>query len=358
MKEILILYNPYYQNNVIKEHLKLLIENEKVAFGKIKSKIKSMQHNFQNELLELFDSITHENYLQLFLTDYSSIYVAKVTKVDKDLSQYAPKYYENLEVEYWFLIEDMYEIIRNDFESVRENILSNFTTPNYGNHTYTIYGNNYVYPLIIEQKEKIDYFITDEKFYTNIYKSKEYLEKKEILKNYIFDKYIHKLHPRSIDNIISAEMEYFENKDNPLYDFSSVVIKLSKTMELEIYLFIKNLFEKIMDDELKKINYQVQGLNFYLTDFLSKKPNLGTMKYLLSNPQITNKILSTYQNKQFTNFILKSLPYYITEIQKIRNENVHGDNAEFIEAYELRREVLGVGKNSYLLDLIRFKKFI
>jgi len=43
MINILILYNPYYQTDVIKEHLKLLIENEEVAFGKIKSKLKKGQ---------------------------------------------------------------------------------------------------------------------------------------------------------------------------------------------------------------------------------------------------------------------------------------------------------------------------
>jgi len=36
MDNLLILYNPYYQKNVIKEHLKVLLENGEVAFGKLK----------------------------------------------------------------------------------------------------------------------------------------------------------------------------------------------------------------------------------------------------------------------------------------------------------------------------------
>ena len=31
MKNLIILYNPYYQDDVIEQHLKVLIENEKVA---------------------------------------------------------------------------------------------------------------------------------------------------------------------------------------------------------------------------------------------------------------------------------------------------------------------------------------
>lgn len=41
MQNLLILYNPYYKEDVIEQHLKVLIENQKVAFGKVKSKLKN-----------------------------------------------------------------------------------------------------------------------------------------------------------------------------------------------------------------------------------------------------------------------------------------------------------------------------
>ena len=44
MKNLIILYNPYYQDDVIEQHLKVLIENQKVAFGKVKSKLKNMKY--------------------------------------------------------------------------------------------------------------------------------------------------------------------------------------------------------------------------------------------------------------------------------------------------------------------------
>ena len=36
------------------------------------------------------------------------------------------------------------EIYRNDFESVRDYFLANITMPLRDNHTYALYGNNYV----------------------------------------------------------------------------------------------------------------------------------------------------------------------------------------------------------------------
>ena len=78
MKNLLILYNPYYQNDVIEQHLKLLTQNQKVAFGKVKSKLKNLEHAFQEQLDAIYQNINESNHLQLFLTDYSSIYVAKL----------------------------------------------------------------------------------------------------------------------------------------------------------------------------------------------------------------------------------------------------------------------------------------
>ena len=39
MQNLLILYNPYYQEDVIEQHLKVLMENKKVAFAESLVKI-------------------------------------------------------------------------------------------------------------------------------------------------------------------------------------------------------------------------------------------------------------------------------------------------------------------------------
>jgi len=73
------------------------------------------------------------------------------------------------------------------------------------------------------------------------------------------------MHPNSIDSVISAEMEYEDNINNPIYDFSSVVVKYSKTMEQEIYMFAKFLVATLIkyDSKINNISYSVQGKEFY-----------------------------------------------------------------------------------------------
>ncbi len=90
-----------------------------------------------------------------------------------------PSYYKekNLEVEDFFIISDLRELVREDFSLLRDKFLANFITPN--DHTYAIYGNNYTYPLPVRLKEECSYFLGDEKHYLSVYKSKEYLAMQE-----------------------------------------------------------------------------------------------------------------------------------------------------------------------------------
>lgn len=360
MQNLLILFNPYYKADVIEQHLNLLVDNDKVAFGKIRSTLKNVEHAFQNELDVIYKNVSEENYLQLFLTDYSNIYVAKVTKVtSEDQSIIAPAYYKDLEVEKWFVISDMREIIRNDFENIRDEVFSNFTTPNFNDRSYAIYGNNYVYPLIIDMKTEIDYFeSSDDEFrhYPDMFKSHEYLQMKNNFIEYSFgDKWINRMHPNSLDNIISAEMEYVQNRLNPRYDFSTVIIKYAKTMEQELYVYVKALFTHLIayDKSIEEVRYSVQSRDYKIKDIFTHKPNIGTYKFLLREYKIKKCIENSIEEYHTKKFISSTIPYYINMIQKIRNESVHGEAAKLNDVVELRKNILGIAKLSILVDVIK-----
>ena len=299
------------------------------------------------------------------MTDYSSVYVAKVVEViSDDCLGLAPAYYseKKLDVENWFIISDIRRIVHNDFEHVRDHILGNFTTPNFGDHHYAIYGNKYVYPLVVEMDKTVDYFETendDFKFFTEIYKSEKSLEMKKNLIDYRFGEDVfYALHPNTQDAIISAEIEYEENKNDPLYDFTSVVIKFSKAFEKEIYLFMRELFLLLIkqDKYLRDIEYSVQGRDFRLSDHKNYKPNIGTNNYLIKNYDIKNAINKHVGNATLRHFIFVSIPKSIQGIQSIRNESVHGESASLAEAVKVRKSLVGIGENGVLSDLIIHKK--
>lgn len=102
-------------------------EKSQVAFGKIKSKLNDQEK--QNSLEEIYQSTNEENFLQLFLSDYANLFVAKVVKISKNVDEsLIPSYYKekNLEVEDFFIISDLRELVREDFSLLRDKFFSQF----------------------------------------------------------------------------------------------------------------------------------------------------------------------------------------------------------------------------------------
>ncbi len=370
MLNLLTLYNPYYQKDVIEQHVNILLSQDSqstatVAFGKIRSKLRDYEHPFEDKLQEIYQSATRENYFQLFLTDYSSVYVAKVIEVVSiGCQDIAPAYYryKDLDVENWFVISDIRRIVHDDFEQVRDRILGNFTTPNFGDHHYAVYGNSYVYPLVVEMDNEVDYFETDNdefRYFTEIFKSEKRLETKQALIDYRFGKEVfYSLHPNTQDALISAEIEFLENKDDPLYDFTAIVIHLSKAFEKEIYLFMRSLFIKLIewDERLGDIEYSVQGRNYRLSDYKNHKPNLGTNKFLLNNQYIKKAINDHIKDFLLRYFIFATISKTINAVQPVRNEAAHGETTSLRECVALRSRIVGIGESGVLCELIGFRE--
>ena len=372
MLNLLILYNPYYNQEMIEDHIRILNSADKpteakVGFGKIRSKIRDYEHSKEEKIDLLCDAVSPDNPMQLFLTDFSSMYVCRVEEVSFELTDVdAPVYYEQLDVERWFIVSDIREVIRNDFAYVRDQVLVQFTTPNYGDHTYALYGNRYDYPLEVKQKTPLDYFAhftEGERHFTKVFKSSKYASVQQDLKHYVFGKaLLYSMHPDSMESIIGAEVQYDAHKENATYDFASIVILYAKAFENESYYFLRLLFEELMgyDETLEQIGYSVQGRDYRLIDYLNAKPNIGTNKYLLSNSAIYNAYKNRYsdyrQYAELLHLLTHKLKSAITTIQSIRNEASHGGSISKEECDSVRAVLLGIGEESIMTTILKCKK--
>lgn len=424
MKDLLILYNPYYQSNVIEEHLAVLKTHGQVAFGKVRSKLKDKFGNLgvqnanfslnldtnskqnlnlsdenlnknsngslnsqgedlnlssensalasenlnasqtplsrpQNNSLQALQSLLESSnspFLQLFLTDYASLYVAKVVKIAENADEsIIPSYYKDkkLSVEGFFIIEDLRELVRDDFVSVRDEYLANFTTPDYDNHTYALYGNAYVYPLIIEQKQHLAYFESDERHFLQLFKSAEFLRQKQVLADYTFgERYLYAMNPDSFDNLIYAELEFHACKGDRLYDFSSVVLRYAKCFESECYLLVKRLISVLSqrDESILSLTFTQMGKSFEVRSLLVNKAMLGAYNYLIENLLKTH--IKEHLSDEFVKFCWK-LTKQIAFIQRVRNPVAHTETASFEQANNLRARLVGVANLSVLVMMIK-----
>lgn len=422
MKDLLILYNPYYQSSVIEEHLAVMKAHGQVAFGKVRSKLKDkfgnlgVQNanlslnlntnlkqnlnlsdensafaseksnenlNLQSENLGENTNLSSENlnlnapknpqtsslqalqsllessnspFLQLFLTDYASLYVAKVVKIAENADEsIIPSYYKDkkLSVEGFFIIEDLRELVRDDFVSVRDEYLANFTTPDYDNHTYALYGNAYVYPLIIEQKQHLTYFESDERHFLQLFKSAEFLHQKQVLADYTFgERYLYAMNPDSFDNLIYAELEFHACKGDRLYDFSSVVLKYAKCFESECYLLVKRLISVLSqrDESVLSLTFTQMGKSFEVRSLLTNKAMLGAYNYLIENLLKTH--IKKHLSEEFVN-VCRKLSKQIAFIQRVRNPAAHTECTSFEQANNLRARLVGVATQSVLVMMIK-----
>lgn len=369
MNNLVVLYNPYYNQEVIEDHIRILNENNnitdsKVAFGKVRSIRRDYEHPFEDKIDKLCDEITSENPLQLFLTDLSSVYVCYVEQVTVELNGIkAPAYYDDLKVDRWFIVSDMREIVRDNFTYVRDHLLVNFLTPNYGDHTFALYGNRYDYPLVVNQRESLNYFeefSEGERHFTRVFKNNQYTVTQHDLIHYVFGKeLLYSMHPDSVESIISAEVDYLDHKDDATHDFSSIVINYAKAFENESYYFLRKLFAKLLefDPALEKLSYTVQGRDYVFRDYLTQKPNMGTNKYLLSQYGVKVAYKEVFNDWHKYTSLLNLLNYELKDaiytIQQVRNKAAHEGMISKKKCDEVRGVMIGVGQGSIMSEILK-----
>ena len=384
MKNLLILYNPYYQANVISAHLEVLKAQGAVAFGKIRSKLKdkfSSDLGESSDFLKSFANIlrdseldstldSHEshdsresieskrNFIQLFLTDYANLYVAKVVDIVKSAdSRLIPNYYDGKNVECYFIIDDLREIVRDDFALIRDKYLANFTTPAFANHTYALYGNAYTYPLEVAQKREICYFEGDERHFLTLFKSEAFLAQKQILADYTFGDYLYALHPDSFENLIFAEMEFHTNKNDKLYDFSGVILRYAKAFESECYEFVRQIVRILgaKDSAILELKFGVGSKMKEVANLSREKAMLGAYLHLLDN--LLRKSIKAHLSAEVAAFCAR-FTKDIAFMQKARNPVAHSDFARFEMANAVRDKIIGVGQSSVMVEMLKAKELL
>ncbi|MGX3098147.1 HP0729 family protein [Helicobacter sp. 23-1046] len=374
MTNLLILYNPYYQDTVIESHLEVLKQKGKVAFGKVRSKLKdtlgSQKSQSENPLgLATIKSELHSQkaqdkraYLQLFLTDYANLYVAKVDEIlDKSQApnEIIPNYYQQkgLNVEEYFIITDLREIVRDDFATLRDKYLANFTTPAFANHTYALYGNAYTYPIEVVQKREVCYFEGDERHFLTLFKSEAFLAQKQILTDYIFGDYLYALHPDSFENLIFAEMEFHANKNDKLYDFSGVILRYAKAFESECYEFVREIVRILgaRDSAILELKFGVGSKMKEVANLSHEKAMLGAYLHLLDN--LLRKSIKAHLSTEVSAFCAR-FTKDIAFMQKARNPVAHSDFARFEMANAVRDKIIGVGQSSVMVEMLKAKELL
>ncbi len=123
-------------------------------------------------------------------------------------------------------------------------------------------------------------------------------------------------------------------------------------MELELYCFTKTLLSKLCDEykELLNLTYSINEKIYSLADFFIHKPNIATMRFLLTHNDIKDKL-----GKDFNSIKYEILTPLIV-LKDIRNNCVHGKIPSLEETKAFRNIILGIEKPSILTSIILHKE--
>ncbi|HKI96723.1 MAG TPA: hypothetical protein VJ992_15645, partial [Gemmatimonadales bacterium] len=264
-RHLVSLWNPMYGPNVMEMHLELLLEKVRrhraghfdeddvyVWWGKVRSPSRTGPLSHFAEIMAIDTEAERDDpgpETHLYLTDFQSLYIAHVGQITADdIRQeereraYVPAYYKerDLHCDMWFLLWDIRRLVRNDTVLVADELRKLQNVQHY-NRPVSIYGGMVNLPLIVEESDPRRYFdgeerdrVTNGKFWVewDLERSGLGATERELRENLFGDKAWKALEPEARSFIATAEKVFREQRTDPAFDFTGVVVEFAKAIEV------------------------------------------------------------------------------------------------------------------------------
>ena len=162
------------------------------------------------------------------------------------------------------------------------------------------------------------------------------------------------LEPATRTFLASAEAVFRARRDDRGFDFSGPAVEYAKAVEVELNALIFPPLRKLLHKaQPKDREVRVDGR---VIDLGGEKPHqtLGAMKVLLERDEIVKKnVQSAYQNDH--QLLLGMLPHQLVLLAELRNPAAHSSVSAQQHVSMLRDDVLGIGKEGLVAQLVRSK---
>jgi hypothetical protein len=176
---LLTLWNPSYATDALETHLRLLLEWEARArtgdaspddvhvwWGKVRSPQRQQPMPHLDDVLALDRQLADDENreVQLYLTDYRSLYVAELIELTAedprdDDAGHVPPYYtgRGLSCDCWFRLADIRLLVRDDLDGVAHE-LAQLRNARYHDRPVSLYGGMVELPLIVTRPDARTFF--------------------------------------------------------------------------------------------------------------------------------------------------------------------------------------------------------
>ena len=376
-------WNPSYGTDVMESHILLLreragqfrhgAEDEEevyVWWGKIRSarRQSAMPHlreilSLEKELGEVDGDALKE--VQLYLTDYRSLYVAHVGEItaddvrDDDDESHIPRIYLNREIhcDCWFRLWDIRRLVSDDTLAVVDE-LKKLRNTAYHDMPVSIYGGMVNLPLIVTRPDGAQYFEPDVR--NQLTNARYWVEfdgehsgigftERELREHCFGEEPWARLDPGTRTFIATAEKLYRDHRNDVAFDFSPVVVDFAKAFEVQTNIFLKHALRRLKPLE------RMANLDGRSVDLAKSGPySLGTLAIILGGMDELNAALK----RQFLSggeWFTASLHAILKELADIRNPAAHYSAVNRETVRRLRNNYLGVGCEGDFVKLAKVR---
>lgn len=375
---LLGVWNPSYASDAMEATLQLLLrtasdcragktaeEDVYVWWGKIRSSNRQAPLTHLPQILALDAELSGDagpsREIQLYLTDYRSLYVAHVAEVTADEIQHdeaeashVPSFYRDgkFNCDCWFRLWDIRRIVVDDTPAVVQE-LKRLRNTHYDDRPVSIYGGMVNLPLIVTRPDGMRFFepdvrarLTDGRFWVEFDAERSGIAsmERELRDNVVgLDAWM-ALDPTARSFVASAETVFRAHRADPAFDFSGVLIDVAKAFEVQVNLLMRHALSRAPDRERRA---NVEGRTVDVAD--GTLWSLGQLRHILAEEEEVNTALKRrlMNGEWFT----ASLPPILFELSEIRNPAAHSRGVDRDQATRVRNRVLGVGVESTLVRL-------
>ncbi len=375
-RHLLSVWNPSYAANAMEVHLGVLLgriqewrdkaaddDDVYVWWGKIRSENRQQGMARAGELAELGKELdaAEDRELQLYLTDYRSLYVADVAEITSgevagsDVG-HVPAYYREPDIhcDCWFKLRDIRRLVLDDTIAVVQE-LRLLRNVHYHDRPVSIYGGMVDLPLVISRPDGRRFF--DVAAYGPLPEGQYWAEfdaeaggtglmQRELRENLFGDAAWQALDPVARTFVATAEKVFRDHRGDDAFDFQAVLGPLVKAVEVQVNGILR-AGVRSAPPAIRHVNVDGTSVDAALHGRFS----LGQLARVIGGGrELAQHLAVRLENGPWFS---GQLPSILEDLATARNPGSHASRVTREVAQRWRDRLVGVGCQGVLVELGR-----
>jgi hypothetical protein len=377
VRHLVSVWNPAYGTDVMETHIALLRDRARaddeddiyVWWGKIRSARRQEALKHLDDILAVGADLIDEEgtatrEVQLYLTDYRSLYVAHVAEIttddprEEEGATHIPQLYlgKDVHCDCWFRLWDIRRLVSDDTPAVVDELRKLKNTAYHG-MPVSIYGGMVDLPLIVTRPDGARYFEEDvrDQLTGGVYWVEFDSEhggigatEKGLREDHFGEDLWARLDPGARTFIATAEKLYRDHRNDASFDFSPVLMGFAKAFEVQANILLRDALRRVKPQD------RMANVDGKTVDVATRGPwSLGQLAELIGENQDINEALKKTLDAKNGAWVAASLPAILHDLANVRNPAAHSASLDRESVRTLRNRYIGVGCEGELIRLAR-----